>query len=311
MLEYKIFVKEVNEAYGLLTSAIEHKKDEKYCIDVFKRIVTICIPSASNLLKEKTWHKLWNKYQKRAEDILMNHATANNCSYFIDYALIFTDNRFSEGDRIHTYKLFSAFNSIIEELNNEIQSNDELINKFQKRLDEKIIEAVTDGPTKADNSNNSAFKNFVNEIAFFYQMAVCQNIELVGIEVPLPNGRTADFQLLCDGEIYLVDTITIHNTIEQDDINRFVEGKVNDKFLHKTENLDGHPVSDLFRVLPIIESNDIRLLDYVPTLPQTRCFPPMMSLLHEIENKNSITLETFPLDEKVRTQLKKENNETD
>ena len=101
--------------------------------------------------------------------------------------------------------------------------------------------------------------------------------------------------------------MTIHNTTEQDDINRFVEGKVNDKFSSKTDGIEDDSILEQFRVLPIIEFNDDRLLNYVPKLPIDKCFPPMISFIGEIEGKNQIILLQLPLSKDIRNQLTSNN----
>lgn len=308
MLQYTEFTQKITEAYTSLASSINDKeRDEKECIDAFREVVKICIPFANGLMTNKDWSGLWGKYQQRAKDILQNPVARNNCYYFIDYALIFADNRSSEEDKLQVYKLFDAFDNTVQALNDIIQADDALIKKFQKRLDEKIKAAITDGPGKADSSNNSSFKNYVNEIAFFNHVANHHEIDLSEIETSLPNGKKADFQLSCGDKICLVDTMTIHNTTEQDDINRFVEGKVNDKFSSKTDGIEDDSILEQFRVLPIIELNDDRLLNYVPKLPKDKCFPPMISFIGEIEGENQIILLQLPLSEDIRNQLTSNN----
>ncbi len=313
MLQYTEFVQRIKDAYNSLSNILKEQEIiEEDCIEAFKDVVKICIPSAEKLLNAKDWKRLWKKYQQRAKDILQTQATINNCYYFIDYALIFTDDRYLERDRIQTYKLYNAFNNTVQSLNKEIQTDKELINKFQKKLDKKIIEAITDGPKKSDSSNNSAFKNFVNEIAFFHYVAIHRELELADVETSMPNGKYADFKLKCGGEYYLVDTITIHNISTQDNINRFIEGKIDDKYSAKTNNLTEEPILNRFRVLPFIEYNDTRLLDYVPELPNTKCFPPMIYLVNEISgsdetnDKYNIIFEQLPLSDELKKQL---NNE--
>ena len=308
MLQYTEFTQKITEAYTSLASSINDKeRDEKECIDAFREVVKICIPFANGLMTNKDWSGLWGKYQQRAKDILQNPVARNNCYYFIDYALIFADNRSSEEDKLQVYKLFDAFDNTVQALNDIIQADDALIKKFQKRLDKKIKAAITDGPGKADSSNNSSFKNYVNEMAFFNHVANHQEITLLEIETSLPNGKKADFQLSCGDKICLVDTMTIHNTTEQDDINRFVEGKVNDKFSSKTDGIKDDSILGQFRVLPIIELNDDRLLNYVPKLPKDKCCSPIMSLLQEIEGENQIILVQLPLSEDIRNQLTSNN----
>lgn len=304
MLQYTEFTQKITEAYVLLTSTIERKeRSEEDCRNAFKDIVKICIPSVNNLLGNKAWGNLWEKYQQRAEHILQNPEVQNNCIYFIDYALFFTDNRFSNEEKMQVYKLFNAFDNTIQALIYIIKSDKTLINKFQEKLNAKIKAAITDGPKKADNSNNSSFKNFVNEIAFFYHMAIHKEFELEDIESPLPNGKTVDFKLRWGNDVYLIDTITIHCTARQNDINRFIEGKVNDKFASKTKNIEEGSILGQFKVLPIIEYNDSRLFDYAPMLPEAICFPPMMPLLHEEGGKSLIILEQLPLDEIIKNQF--------
>ena len=310
MLQYTEFRRVISEAYTALNSAIENKRGtEEDHINAFANVVKICVPSVDNLMTDKDWIEFWERYEQRANDILQNSTIQNNCLYFIDYALVFMDNRLPEEDRLHAYKLFSAFDNTIRALTNIINSDDALINKFQKKLNAKIKAVITDGPKKADNSNNSSFKNFVNEIAFFYHIAIHTEIELVDIEVSLPNGKSADFQLRLDGKDYLVEIMTIHNTARQDDINRFVEGKINDKFSVKTNNLEEDPILNQFRVQTIMEYNDNRLLNYVPILPEIKCLPPMMSFLQEKEGENHIILVQLPLREDIKKQLT-ENNES-
>ena len=83
MLQYTDFLQKITEAYASLSSIIaDKKKSEKDCIDAFRDVVIICIPSVNNLMTNKDWSNLWKKYQIRAKDILQNPSVQNNCIYY-------------------------------------------------------------------------------------------------------------------------------------------------------------------------------------------------------------------------------------
>ena len=80
MLKYAEFTQKITEAYTSLVSSINNKdRDEKECIDVFREVVTICIPFANSLMTNKDWSGLWGKYQKRVKEILQDSVVLNNC----------------------------------------------------------------------------------------------------------------------------------------------------------------------------------------------------------------------------------------
>ena len=305
MKPYEEFVQEIRQSYACLEKTLANENhSEQEALDTFKGIVSVCVPSVVELMANKNWRKLWNKYNQRLQDLLSRPYIRNRSFYFIDFLSILCDARQSKAEMIQTYNLFEAFENTVQELFDIIHSNRNLEMKFQHKLEAKIVEVVTAGPSLADESNNSSFKNFVNEIAFFYHIAKHLQIGLVDIEKNLPNGKSVDFHLVWDNSEYFVDTITIQNTLNQEELNRFIEGKINDKFFQKTQNLQDKYILDKFRVQAIIEFEDNRLLDYSPNLPNDKCFPPMISLMERTDEKGwVITLEQLPLKDDVKNKL--------
>ena len=302
MKPYEEFIIEIRELYAILASIIaENNYSEQKASEAFKHIVCACVPSVANLMKDKDWTMLWNKYNNRVKDILANPDVQNRSVYLIDYALHFYAER--EADKESAYNLFGAFDNTVQELFDVIQTNPKLQDKFKKKLESKIIEVVNDGQRKADEANNSSFKNYVNEIAFFYYIAKHPCLCLSEIEKEMPNGKKADFHLVCDNSEYFVDTITIHDTSSQKDINRFIEGKINDKFDKKTQNLHDQYIMERVRVLAIVEYEDERLLNYSPALPPDKCFPPMIPLMESSDRGNIITLHALPFGNEIKNKL--------
>lgn len=302
MKQYSDLLNEIKGAYNTLNALLKQDNYNKEdAIETLKNIVQNCIPSTKTILKKRDWNNLWEKYYKRNKDILENTSTNNNCYYFIDYALLFNSSA-PEKEKINAYKLFNAFENVIQNLKEIIQSD----NKLTPKLDEKIINVICDGPKKTEESYNSTFKNHLNEIAYLHYIVMHIKKELLSIEYTLPNGKRADFQLKYNDNIYYIDTITIHNTANHNDINEFITNKVLEKFSQKTQNLNDDQIINNFRILPIIEHND-KLNNYVPDLPKEKSLTPMVSLLNEIDNNYDIILETLPLTEEIKSQLNNRN----
>lgn len=304
MKPYEDFMQIIKTEYDSLNKVlVDETQTEEQAVNVFRKIVEICIPKASEILSDRDYCNLWKKYDQRVRNILNQPIDANNCYYFIDYALVFATDNSSELSKLQSYDLFCAFDNTVESLYIKVTENKDIANKFQHSFESKIKEAVTDGPKRAQDDNNSSFKNYVNEITFFNHIANSTHIGLVGIEETLPNGKKADFHLVCGDNDYYVDTITIHNTSQQEDINRFIKGKVKDKYKLKMNGIQDKEVLNRFRVLPIIEYNDDRLIDYVPNLPCSLCFPPVMTLMEGTANEPIIRLELLPLTEETKQLL--------
>lgn len=308
MIDYEEFRKRLSNIFERLRNAITERQDIRQQSYISKEVISVCVPAAANLFTDKSWFKFWNKYNQRVLDLLNQKEDVNRSFYFIDYVFAFANDNLTEDEGKHIYKLFSAFNNTIDKSLELINQNQDLANKFKRKIEGKIIETITDGPKAADETENSAFKNHLNEIAFFYQIASHPKIGIVEIEKVMPNGKKADFHLVCDDTEYFVDTITIHNTEEREDINWFVEGKIEEKIKDKKINeLQDEYIKSRFRVLPIIEFEN-RLIDFTPNLPTDKCFQPMISLLEEQNGEAYISLFHLPLNGDIKEQLKDNNS---
>lgn len=301
---YEEFLQNITVEFDALRNILANETHtEEEAVEVFKKIVEICVPRAAAILSDNEFKKLWHKYDQRAMEILAKTCEVNKGQYLIDYALVFATDCSSELDKLQSYKLFCAFDNTVSNLYDRITENEDLANIFKHPLNSKIKEAIKDGPKGVLEENNTSFKNYINEIAFFYHMADNPHVGLVGIEHPLSNGKTADFLLARDESEYYVDTITIHNICQKDDINDYVEKKIKEKFDKKLENVRDKNIINKFRVLPIIEYNDERLIGYAPNLSASLCFPPMMSLMEKIEEEPIICLVQLPLTEEMKQYL--------
>lgn len=150
---------------------------------------------------------------------------------------------------------------------------------------------------KKPSSNNSDYRNRLNELLVFNWLSECENIEITDVAYRLDNGKDCDF--MCkhkDGTNLLIEVMSINNIdlSKQDNAETFsklIGNKVQTKYKDKTNRLDD--INNL-RIMPIIKYVE-GIEDFAPTLDSTISLPAF-TVVKNI-NDNNIELCLTPIEE--------------
>lgn len=152
-------------------------------------------------------------------------------------------------------------------------------------------------------SNNSDYRNRLNELLVFNRLNECENIRVTDVTYPLGNNKDCDFRCINeDGTELLIEVMTIHNIdlSKQDNaetFSDFINQKVQEKYDYK---LTGAEQISNFRILPIIEFVD-GLSDFSPILDPNISLPPQTVIKNVIDGEREILLTPI---EKLKTKIR-------
>ncbi len=115
-------------------------------------------------------------------------------------------------------------------------------NRLHSKLKSIITNILVSFDTDVDLKNNPAYLNYLGELLIIDRiLSASDKFRLEGIEVKLPNGKTADIQItdIVNGTKVLFDIVSINSFDTSvpkcdDDVRAFFEGKYNQKLETKT-----------------------------------------------------------------------------
>lgn len=205
------------------------------------------IPILNEVIKENDWRSVKKRYIIRYANL--NNGAANiTSSAFLDiivFAYI--------GDK-KAIIVTEHINQCVKKISEYLKSQAQFKSKFHDILRNMILSFDT-----AAHSQNSDFKNWISELTVFALLCESDYYEILEVEKPLGNGKSADFsvRLSITQQILNFDVITyqnvnpsLHETSES--INDFLNKRISNKY---SEKMKGGAQSSCpeFRVLPIVE----------------------------------------------------------
>lgn len=236
---------------------------------VIENLINAVIPNCASILTNKDWKKIQNRYVTRYESIA-NGNTIISSSAFID-VVIRACNEESLAMAVICY-----VKECVKKVSLYVESHPQFKSAFQNILRNMIMSFDRDAC-----SNNNDFKNWISELSIFSDL--CQPpLEIMAIEKPLGNGKSADFscKILESQALYTFDVVTyqnidpsLHQTSES--INEFLNKRISEKYSSKMVNIpqEIHPE---FRILPIVEFR-----------------PGMEQFTYNVESSKSLPIMTF------------------
>lgn len=279
-----------------MENIIENLKSD---FDVIKNLITEKISCSSELLNERKWNKIKENYASKVEPILKHQQLKSYC--IIDFII---------GTKHSDYVFADQCQSMISAINNEINKASVFVKtnpSYKGTIDNIIVNMLSSMDTDI-NSNNSDFKNWVNELFVFNKLTYCTDYTLLEMERRLSNNKSVDYVFVHNEtkEEILIDVVTLqnidptkHDTEDtfNDYVNQRIKEKYNTKFSALTE-------SGVFRVLPVIEYQSgmekftikINLDTSLPALTICR------NKVNDIEEIGLMEINSF------LTQVRKQNN---
>lgn len=165
--------------------------------------------------------------------------------------------------------------------------NQSVLTKIQQTIKDMMV-TMDENPL----SNNSDYRNRLNELLVFNWLSECENIEVISIEKELENGKSCDFECLYNSEeTILLEVVSINNldVNKQDNsqtFSEFINKKVECKFINKTKGL---PQLPKLKIMPILEYTD-GLEDFKITVNDKFSLKPYTVVQNKIDESNEIYL---------------------
>lgn len=187
------------------------------------------------------------------------------------------------------------------------------INNRNQSVFTKIKQTIKDMIVTMDESplsNNSDYRNRLNELLVFNWLSECENIKVISIEKKLENGKSCDFECQHkDGTIVLLEVLSINNlnVNKQDDsktFSAFINSKVKDKFNDKTNRLSFIPN---IKIIPILEYTE-GLENFKITVNDKFSLKPFTVVKNKIDESNEIYLGDLEEISQQFLQQKRTNN---
>lgn len=213
---------------------------------VIEQKIKDVVPMYTKILSKKDSKKIAKRYVTRYESIINGDMRITSSSFIDILALAHNGNELAIATINHVKKC-------VEIVGAYIASNQRFAPAYYNIIKNMIMSFDMDVSSK-----NNDFKNWISELSIFSKL--CQeSIEIIDIEKPLGNGRSADFscRILGSNELCTFDVVTyqnidpsLHETSES--MNQFLNKRILEKYSHKTQGIaqEDHPE---FRILPILE----------------------------------------------------------
>lgn len=249
---------------------------------VIENQINEVVPCCASILKNKDWKKIQNRYIDRFACI--DHGnTIISSSAFIDIIIIASNK-----DPLAMAVIYHV-KECVKKISLYVESHPQFKSAFQNILRNMIMSFDQDVC-----STNNDFKNWISELSVFTYL--CQSPhEIIAIEKPLGNGKSADFSCKISGsqEQYTFDVVTyqnidpsLHQTSES--MNEFLNKRISEKYSHKMQNIsqDDHPE---FRILPILEyKTGMEKFSY--SVDSSKSLPAMVYFANTIDGKTEFCL---------------------
>lgn len=220
----------------------------KFDFEILKNLIIEKIPYSSVVLNESKWNKIREKYSSKVEQVLVYQQLNSYC--IIDFII---------GTKHHDYRFAKLCESMIKAINNEIGKSLTFVksNSVHKWAIDDIISNMLLSMDIDFKSNNSDFKNWVNELFVFNKLTCYTDYTLVKMEQTLSNNKRVDyvFKNKETEEELLIDVVTLQNIDPTkhdtaDTFNSFINQRIQKKYDSK---LAESTEVRMFRVLPVIE----------------------------------------------------------
>lgn len=221
-------------------------KSLKADFGVIEQKIKDVVPMYTNILSKKDSKKIAKRYVNRYESIISGDMRITSSSFIDILTLAYNGNELAVAIINHVKKC-------VEIVGAYIASNPRFAPAYYNILKNMIMSFDVDV-----SSNNNDFKNWISELSIFSKL--CQeSIEIIDIEKPLGNGRSADFscRILGSNELCTFDVVTyqnidpsLHETSES--MNQFLNKRILEKFSYKTQGIAQEDHKE-FRILPILE----------------------------------------------------------
>ena len=216
---------------------------------------------------------LWDKFCEVFPDIRPMFSNKELTKLRVKYAAKYKTICDSQQETITSACFFDEFISSLEngnqaknfkELVNGVGDVIKIVQKYatnnrNQSVYTKIKQTIKNMIVTMDESplsNNSDYRNRLNELLVFNWLSECENIKVISIEKKLENGKSCDFECQHkDGTIVLLEVLSINNLnvnkhYDSKTFSAFINGKVKDKFNDKTNRLSFIP--DI-KIIPILE----------------------------------------------------------
>ncbi|MBQ3187982.1 MAG: hypothetical protein IJB60_00905 [Bacteroidaceae bacterium] len=214
---------------------------------MIEKLVKEVIPITDEIVDKKDWSKLKKRYINRYANF--KHGSFNiSSSAFLDI-IVFAYN----GDDKAT-SVIRHINECVNKISKYITCHTRFKSAFYNMI-KNMIMSLDEKP----DSKNSDFKNWISELTIFANLCENCHIEILDIEKPLGNGKSADFSVRLGDELCFLDfDIITYQNIDpykhetSDTINAFLNTKISEKYSAKMKDLPDGSYTE-FRILPVVE----------------------------------------------------------
>ena len=249
---------------------------------VIEQKIKDVVPIYTKILSKKDSKKIAKRYVTRYESIINGDMRITSSSFIDILALAHNGNELAIATINHVKKC-------VEIVGAYIASNQRFAPAYYNIIKNMIMSFDMDVSSK-----NNDFKNWISELSIFSKL--CQeSIEIIDIEKPLGNGRSADFscRILGSNELCTFDVVTyqnidpsLHETSES--MNQFLNKRILEKYSHKTQGIaqEDHPE---FRILPILEYK-AGMEKFMYSVDSSKSLPIMTYFANIIDGKTEFCL---------------------
>lgn len=261
----------------------------KLDVEIIKNLIIHEIPFSLELLNKKDWTTISQKYSAKTEQVLRNQQLQSYC--IIDYII---------GTKHPDVIFAEKCNSMVKTINGEINKALGFVKSNPKHKDiiNNIIVNILTSMDVNIQSNNSDFKNWVNELFVFNKLTTNPAYTLIELERKLStydnsNKKRVDY-VFKHNETHkelLVDVVTFqridpskHKTAKS--FNTFINQRIQTKYDSK---LGTSTNISRFRVLPIIEYQD-GMEKFTIKVDMNISLPALTICRNEVENREEIVL---------------------
>ena len=249
---------------------------------VIEQKIKDVVPIYTKILSKKDSKKIAKRYVTRYESIINGDMRITSSSFIDILALAHNGNELAIATINHVKKC-------VEIVGAYIASNQRFAPAYYNIIKNMIMSFDMDVSSK-----NNDFKNWISELSIFSKLFQ-ESIEIIDIEKPLGNGRSADFscRILGSNELCTFDVVTyqnidpsLHETSES--MNQFLNKRILEKYSHKTQGIaqEDHPE---FRILPILEYK-AGMEKFMYSVDSSKSLPIMTYFANIIDGKTEFCL---------------------
>ena len=246
-------------------------------------------PEIQSMFSHKELTKMRGKYAAKYKALCDSKQEIVTSSCLFDEFI----SSFGNGNQAKDFKdLVKGVGDVIEIAQEHATKNRNrsVFTKIQQTIKDMIV-TMDESPL----SNNSDYRNRLNELLVFNRLSECENLEITDVAYPLGNNKDCDFRCFHnDGTELLVEVVSIQsiNLSKQDNadtFSEFIATKVKKKYADKVTGLEQQPN---LKILPIIDYV-VGLIEFAPTLDYNISWPPFTTVKNVTNWKIEILLTTI------------------